>query len=468
MRQVSIGVLLAAALTGSAATPLVTVKNVKIERAETQLIVSMDIDASATGIGSDKEVRYRPVISDGSREQRLPEIVVAGRNRYIQNERHNTTADGAKLMRSGKSMSYSTIVPYSDWMERSELTLKEDQCECGMESGRTNSYVLTALDYAPAKKAEFEPMFAFVTPKANVRKTRTASGSAYIDYPVNKTAIDPTYRRNPEELAKIRSMIDAIKNDRDARITSVSIAGYASPEGPYAANAKLAAGRAESLAEYVRGLYAFDKSVMSTTSTPENWAGLREYVESHSSMADAKGILTIIDMTQLEPDAREWKLKKTYPTEYAYLLKEVYPGLRKSDYSVDYELRVYTDIDEIKQIMATAPQKLDLNEIYAVANTLEPGSDAYREALELAVRMYPEDETANLNMSSIALERNELQRAATYLSKAGNTAQATYGRGILAIKQGDMAKGKALIKQAAAAGLPEAANALEQLKEMGE
>ena len=68
-------------------------------------------------------------------------------------------------------------------------------------------------------------------------------------------------------------------------------------------------------------------------------------------------ILRLID-SDMEPDAKDRKIKVTYRNDYAYLLREVYPGLRHSDYMVRYEVRAYTDPEEIKRLLRTQPQSL--------------------------------------------------------------------------------------------------------------
>ena len=247
---------------------------------------------------------------------------------------------------------------------------------------------------------------------------------------------------------------------------SLTIEGFASPEGPYAENERLAEGRTEALRNYVRGLYTFDPSIIRSSWVAENWAGLRKYVAA-SDLADKEGILAVIDSENLEPDAREWKLKSTYPEQYGFLLENVYPALRNSDYTVEYVVRSYTDIEEIKAVMKSAPQKLSLREMYVVAQSLETGSDEYREVFEVAVRMYPDDPVANLNAANIALGRNELDRAAQYLAKAGDLPEAIYARGIHAAKSGDYDRAAGLFANAAARGVKQAADAAAQLRELG-
>ena len=78
---------------------------------------------------------------------------------------------------------------------------------------------------------------------------------------MNRTEIHENYRRNPTELQKILNTIDAVKNDVDTRIISVSIKGYASPESPYSNNERLAMGRTKTLKEYVRKQYDFADSL---------------------------------------------------------------------------------------------------------------------------------------------------------------------------------------------------------------
>lgn len=440
----------------------VAVSNLKVEKAESTLLVSMDLDASALKMKSNNEIICTPFISFDDSIRRLTPVIFAGRNSYIQDERRNVEAQGNILSRSNKSVSYSVTVPYSDWMQTAELKINEDPCGCGFSKGESKQFHIGDFDFVPRV---FEPVFVMVTPPAELEKTRKVSGSAYIDFPVNKTEIYPDYRRNPEELASIRSTIDVVAKDPDTKITSIRIEGFASPEGPYANNERLAKGRALSLAEYVRSLYSLDKGVMKTSSVAENWQGLRRYV-SHSSLPDTTALLAVIDNTSLAPDLREARLKKQFPKEYEFLLKEVYPGLRRSDYEINYIVRTFTSVEEIKEIMATAPGKLSVNEIYVVANSLDPESVEYREAFELAVRLFPDNEAANLNMAAIALERDELEIAEKYLSKAGSSPRAVYARGVYEAKRGNYEAAKPLLEAAENAGITEASDAIFQLKRM--
>ena len=222
-------------------------------------------------------------------------------------------------------------------------------------------------------------------PQGQIEKRDSLEGSAFIDFPVNQTVIYPDYRRNTVELGKIQSSIDSVRRDMDITITSVWLKGYASPESPYAHNKELAIGRTDALKKHIQQLYQFEDDLITTAYEPEDWAGLRRYVEQ-SNLDHRTEIVALID-GNLEPDAKEWKIKRAYPVEYRFLLQNCYPALRHTDYRIAYTIRSYSDVEEIKRIMRERPQKLSLNEFYLAAQEYEPGTDEFAEVFEIAVRL---------------------------------------------------------------------------------
>jgi len=278
---------------------------------------------------------------------------------------------------------------------------------------------------------------------------------------VDKTDINPAYRRNTVELGKIQASIDSVRNDRDVTINQVWLKGFASPESPYEHNKELAIGRTAALKNYIRQLYHFDDNIIATDYEPEDWAGLRKYVEN-SNISHKEDILEIID-SKREPDAKEWKLKSTYPEEYRFLLQNCYPALRHTDYRIAYTIRGYSDVDEIADIFATQPSKLSLNELYLLAQRYEPGSDQFSEVFETAVRMYPSDETANLNAANAAMRHSDNDRARRYLEKAGDSPEAVYARAAYAIRTGDYDTARRYLGQAKSLGVSQAAVTLDEL-----
>ena len=312
----------------------------------------------------------------------------------------------------------------------------------------------------PVVKEIYQPHYqlAYVTPQAEQEKTRQLSGRAFLDFVVNKTDIRPTYRGNAAELAKVLQTIDVVRRDTFTTITHISIHGYASPESPYQHNAYLAQARAEAFAAYVQGLISLPKNLFTIQSTPEDWEGL-----SAALMDKGKWItdyVRAIVASDDDPDAKERQLKKMYPREWRWMLDSIFPALRHSDYEVSYTVRPFT-VEEAARIIREKPQHLSLNEMFLVANTYEPGSQDYNDVFETAVRMYPNDATANLNAAVIALGKNNLDDAKRYLSKAGTSAEAQNARAVLAIHENRLDDAERLLRQLS---LPQAAHNLRELE----
>ena len=98
-----------------------------------------------------------------------------------------------------------------------------------------------------------------------------------------------------------------------------------------------------------------------------------------------------------------------------------------------------------------------------MALTYPVGSDEYNEVFNTAVRMFPDDATANLNAANSAMQRNDLTLAEKYLRKAGNSGEAILARGILAMLKGDRATAERLMKQAKELGIAAADQNLKEL-----
>lgn len=438
------------------------VENLKMVKRGEQMTINFDIDLNQVKPSSNGQYIYTPLLVGGTDSIAMGRVVVNGRNEALKQEREPNRrvpiAEQTITYKKGNNgtINVSRTVPYETWMDYSNLYLCEDICGCGVLQNQQRREI-GEFDNRPAPA----PVMTFVTPKAEAVKARDEKGSAFVDYVVNKTNILPDYRGNRKEIAKIVATIDLVRNDPNVSITEINIHGYASPEGTYANNTRLAEGRAASLKDYVKGLYTLPDKLFTSAATPEDWAGLRRLVES-SDLTERNEILAIIDNPDLEPDAREGEIRKLYPSTYAYMLKEWYPGLRHSDYTVSYVVRPFT-VEETKEIMSKTPKQVSLNEMFLVAQTMKPGSDEFNNIMDIAVNTYPEDETANLNAACAALNQLEWDKADRYLKKAGNSPEAAHARGVLAMNRGDYYAAQSYFETALNAGVSGAEENLQTL-----
>lgn len=453
----------AVAQTTTSIIPGVSVENFNMNRNGKYLTVTMDIDLSELDVNSNRAVLLTPRLVNGTDSLDLSSVGIYGHRRYYYYIRNGISTISGETEKSFKAsnkpeqLEYDNHIPYENWMDGATLKFHRSDWGCCQE-------ILVEYEGLLGRHREaFFPELVFVQPKAEVMKSRSLSGSAYIDFPVDQTVIYPDYRRNAVELGKIRATIDSVRNDKDVTITQVWLKGFASPESPYRHNTELAIGRTAALKKHIGQLYHFADNIIQTDYEPEDWAGLHRYVEQ-SNIDHRTEILAMID-SDMEPDAKEAKIKRTYPQEYRFMLQNFYPALRHTDYRIDYNIRTFSEADEIRRIMAEQPQKLSLNEFYLVAGKYEPGTDEFTDVFETAVRMFPNDEIANLNAANAAIRRDDFATARRYLDKAGDSAEAIYARGALAVREGDIATARKYLTKAKEMGLEKAASTLKELDE---
>ncbi len=424
------------------------VKEKSVDQVNGMLSLRMKVDVSRMEIPGDESVVCTPVIEAGDSIRAMAPLILNGRSRHILYQRlHKRPRNEQEYRRNnGKTqqLDYQSETPYADWMEKAEVSLIMDNCGCGWKALQQDKSPLFALDFS--KPAEPAPEMVYWVPQAEEIKARKLEGSAYLDFPVNQTTINPSYRRNPEELRKIRETIDAVRNDPYTTITRVAIKGYASPEGAYQSNAYLAENRAKALANYVKGLYDFGSIQMSVDFEPEDWKGLEKAVEN-GYFSDKEELLSIIRADEpADYDLREQKLKAVNGgAAYRTLLSEVYPSLRHSDYEVDYTIRNFS-IDEAKKLAFSDPSKLSLNEFFQVAETYPAGSEEFNEVFETAVRIYPDDPVSNLNAAITAIGAKQFGKAKRYLAKANECPQKELAKAAIAMYEGRTDEARRLLK----------------------
>ena len=382
----------------------VRVENQSITRSDdNRLTIAMDIIMQANmKISSNRSATLTPILEANGHTKALSPVVIYGRRRALVNERGNTVPKDAFVIlrrkrKTEQRVSYLVQLPYEAWMQKANLVMDADLCGC---RNIVEANTLDPIATLNIERIKLQPAIAYITPKAEEVKHRAVEGSAFLDFPVNKTIIYPEYRRNQAELAKIRATIDTIRNDKNISITGIRLEGYASPEGSYANNDRLAKGRTAALLNYVRNYYDFPEGLLTMASTPEDWAGFRKFI-TNSALPQKEEILQMIDLDEKDMDAKEKRIARLVgPETYRFLLNECYPALRHSDYTVAYTVRGF-NLDEAKEIINTHPQQLSLQEIFNVAQTYEQGCEEFNHAFQVAALMFPNDPTANLNAAAM-------------------------------------------------------------------
>ena len=453
--------------TGDVFTKGVTTSNVQLYEQNGAMNVAMDIDYAAASVDKKEALDIVPVLTDGTHSVELPAIGLYGSNRYYKFLRDGgKVASGNKLYNTKKAPStehYTAKVPYERWMDNCQLLLKQTSRGCCNTTLGQGIETLAAIK----KEFKFAPEFVFVQPVAEAVKARSEKGEAHLEYAIGKGVVDPDFKDNAAEIKKITDLVNQLSsNASEYSVKDITLKGYASPDGKFSTNEKLAMERTGSLKILVKHALKDDKIPVETSYEAEDWDGVAAFVEN-SSMDKKAEILDIVSGT-LAPDQKENKLKASYPAQWKTLKDECFPALRRATYNVGYEVVPYVDVEQIKNKIKTNPKDLSLNEFFMAANSCETGSPEFISIMEKALEQYPSNEIAKVNAANAAMSAGNLSRAGELLSlisDGGTSQQApmfTYAKAVYEALTGNFAKAAQLFTSIKGK-VPQAAAALEQL-----
>lgn len=414
----------------------ITVEMNELAQRGDSLYVDMAVTTRGRSVPSRMSADFTPVLVSEEHSLSLPAISVKGRNNY-KNYRRSLALMGAKERgaytlsapydvipdyKGDRRVGYRLAIPYEPWMSSARLDLRKDDCGCG-KSSVTDVRILanrvTLEEVIIIERYRIQPHLAYMQPEAEAVKRRAEQGEAFLDFAVGKSAINPDFGRNAAELEKIRRMIGLVHDDKNVTINRISIAGYASPEGSLAANERLSEARANALRNYLEARYPdIPRSLYAVYFGGENWDDLVKALQT-SDMPDKQAVLDLIGRYPITAGRESKLMALKGGTPWRYMLREMFPALRKVTVAVDYDIRNF-DVEEAKEVVKMRPQNLSLNEMYLVANTYEPGSDNFNDLFETAVRLYPENTTANVNAAVVALQRQDFVGAERLLRNVKN------------------------------------------------
>lgn len=436
------------------------------------LYIDATIRVKGDLIESRKSLTLTPLLESADQKEGLPSILLNGKNRakvYKREVALKNLQDEPRYQvlrasdASEHTIPYKMVIAWEPWMKDARFVLAQDLCGCGKEEAVGPLLIADKIRMAPTERYKVQPTLAYISPEAETEKHRAEVGTAYLDFQVGKSQILPDFRNNASELDKINSTIRSVTSDKNITPKGIILKGYASPEGSYASNDRLSDNRVKALRDYIRSKNDFPQSFFTLENEPEDWAGFKAQAEADYDMPARDEVLNIIN-SDLQPDQKEAKLRALKGgSAFSYVLKNIFPSLRRSEYRIDYTVREFT-VEEGREIIKTRPQQLSLSEMFAVANSYETGSKEYNDVFEIAVRMYSSDPVANLNAANISIGKGDYESAKKYLSKAGNSAEAIHARGVIKLIEGDLDGAETLLKQAKEAGVIDAAANLRELQ----
>lgn len=212
------------------------------------------------------------------------------------------------------------------------------------------------------------------------------------------------------------SMLKRINADREKlAIKNVEVQAYASPEGGFTFNDKLANKRQNVSESYVKQQLKGTnlQTDIDAHYTAQDWEGFMKLVQA-SKIQDKDVILRVLSMYK-DPQEREQQIRNM-SEGFRELADGILPELRRSRLIINYQTIGRSD-QQIKQQYAADPTKLSLEELlYAASltNDVKAKKAIYKKTTEL----YDRDYRAYNNLAALALNEGDEHTANSYLSQA--------------------------------------------------
>ena len=250
----------------------------------------------------------------------------------------------------------------------------------------------------------------------------------------------------------VRLLNDIAQNQEGLDLQNIEVSAYASPDGGYSLNEKLAGQRQSAASKYVRDQMkkANITSPVDTKYTAEDWEGFQQLVAA-SNIQDKDVILRVLSMYQ-DPEEREQQIKNI-SSAFRELADGILPQLRRARMIINYNVVGRSD-DQILSQINTDPSKLTIEEMLYGANLIS--NDNAKEAVyKKAAELYPNDARALNNIAMIEYAKGNYSEAQKWAQKAlsvnSNLAEANANLGMLALQQGNVQQAENYIAKATGA-----------------
>lgn len=384
----------------------------------------------------------------------IPELRYAGQTTQGQ----SATFQGEKVLGNNQTISYRlggrytmrSTVPYNDDMQKSELWMtfkaykgkKEIQIPAVKVAdgviATSELYKKTLLSDGGCQAVD------------SFQRVKAQKQEANIKFLVNQANLRKSELKN-NSVTEFVEMLKKINADREGfNLSNVEVQAYASPEGGFKFNDKLAGKRQDVSEKYVKDQLKKTKMNANIDAhyTAQDWDGFQRLVQA-SNLQDKDVILRVLSMYK-DPEEREQQIRNM-SAAFRELADGILPELRRSRLIINYETIGRSD-DQIQEQYNADAAKLSADELLYFASLQDTQADqekVYKKTAEL----YDKDYRAYNNLATIALSKGDKAAAASYLAKAlaldANSAESNANKGLMSLATGNMAEAEAAIAKGA-------------------
>ncbi len=253
------------------------------------------------------------------------------------------------------------------------------------------------------------------------------------------------------DLVKILKEIN--DNEETRALAGIEVSAYASPDGRFEFNEKLAERRQDVSADYLKKELKKIKmdADVDTKFTAEDWEGFQQLI-SQSNLQDKAVILRVLSMYQ-DPEEREQQISNMSEI-YTDIKEGILPELRRARLIVNYDIIGRSDEQIVAQYKSDA-SKLSVEEMLYGAGALMKTAAEKEAWYQKTTQLYPSDYRAFNNIAQLAYQQGDMQKAQQFLAKAQgvnrSAAPVNTNLALMALAQGNAQQAETYLAQGSGA-----------------
>ena len=282
------------------------------------------------------------------------------------------------------------------------------------------------------------------------QRVRAQRVEANIKFLVNQANLRKSELKNGS-VKEFVEMLKKINADREGlNLKNVEVAAYASPEGGFKFNDKLA-GKRQSVSEaYVDKQLKAAKlggANVDAHYTAQDWDGFKRLVQA-SNIQDKDVILRVLEMYK-DPAEREQQIRNM-SAGFRELADGILPELRRSRLIINYETVGRSD-EQIKEQYKADAAQLSADELLYAA-TLTNDANEKEAIYKKAAECYDKDYRAYNNLAVMAFNKGDENAAKSYVKQAfakNQKAPEGYANlALIALRNGNIAEAESNLSNA--------------------
>ena len=417
------------------------------------------VDATINGVFPEKYMNKKAVITV------TPELRFEKNGVQQAVKGRPATFQGEKVLGNDQTISYQlgghytmkTSYEYEPAMQKSELYLTFD---AKLGKKQVNVPAIKVADGVIATSELYHRTLTSAQPSVApdaFQRVVEQKQEANIKFLIQQAELRKSELQN-NSVQEFVNLLKRISADREnLMLSNVEVSAYASPDGGFALNEKLANKRQTNTEDYVKKQMkqANMDADVEANYTAQDWEGFQKLVQA-SDIQDKDVILRVLSMYK-DPQEREQQIKNM-SHGFKELADGILPELRRARLTINYETLGRDDEAIFNQIKSD-PSKLSVEELIYAASIAETPAEQ-ESILKTTTRLYPKDARAYNNLAALAYNKGNYDEAQRYLTQAAATgaacAETKANQGLMALQNGDIKAAENYLGQAGnAQGLAE-------------